>query len=615
MHICRYAAIAMLTLLFSIFGANVRAAPPPTVEALTDVVCLDLPVVGGWSYNSAKDLDWHGGFLWMTTDSSGFDSRVHKLTVTDTNIVVEETGDPGRNYTDALAWVGDRMWTGDQFQNQLCKHNDASIYTIDDSFNVSTYGLADGVGGLGSDGTYLYALGHDGSSNYVFKFDVSGASPVLSEQHGGLASASGDLIWDGQYFWKVSGGTNTLECRTADWELVATYIVPFAGTVDFQGLAFDGQYLYILNNPDTGSGKLLRIPHPKTLTADVCLDLPVVGGWSYNSAKDLDWHGGFLWMTTDSSGFDSRVHKLTVTDTNIVVEETGDPGRNYTDALAWVGDRMWTGDQFQNQLCKHNDASIYTIDDSFNVSTYGLADGVGGLGSDGTYLYALGHDGSSNYVFKFDVSGASPVLSEQHGGLASASGDLIWDGQYFWKVSGGTNTLECRTADWELVATYIVPFAGTVDFQGLAFDGQYLYILNNPDTGSGKLLRIPHSVFSVFDADTDGLPDYWERHYLDHLGWGPGDDPDGDGYTLADELASCLDPTQFDIGPMGIYTAIEVTWQSVSGTNYQVQWASSLDTNTWYDLGSPITGTGGEMSVFDSIRSVIRRFYRVGLAE
>ena len=64
-----------------------------------------------------------------------------------------------------------------------------------------------------------------------------------------------------------------------------------------------------------------------------------------------------------------------------------------------------------------------------------------------------------------------------------------------------------------------------------------------------------------------------------------------------------------------IYTAVEICWNSVTNQMYQVQWASTLDSNTWFNLGPPVPGMACESSVFDSIRLSSQRFYRVQLLQ
>ncbi len=59
------------------------------------------------------------------------------------------------------------------------------------------------------------------------------------------------------------------------------------------------------------------------------------------------------------------------------------------------------------------------------------------------------------------------------------------------------------------------------------------------------------------------------------------------------------------------FTAIELVWPSEAGTRYRVQWTPSIGTPQWVNLDPVVSGTGGEVSLFDSTREHPRGFYRV----
>lgn len=59
------------------------------------------------------------------------------------------------------------------------------------------------------------------------------------------------------------------------------------------------------------------------------------------------------------------------------------------------------------------------------------------------------------------------------------------------------------------------------------------------------------------------------------------------------------------------FTAIEIVWPSEVGHLYQVQWTPSLDQPQWTNLGRAVSGSGGDLSVFDSTRAHPQGFYRV----
>jgi hypothetical protein len=56
--------------------------------------------------------------------------------------------------------------------------------------------------------------------------------------------------------------------------------------------------------------------------------------------------------------------------------------------------------------------------------------------------------------------------------------------------------------------------------------------------------------------------------------------------------------------------AVVLTWQSVAGHSYQVQYKNNLTDPGWLPLGSVISGNGGSQSVNDPITGT-NRFYRV----
>jgi len=57
---------------------------------------------------------------------------------------------------------------------------------------------------------------------------------------------------------------------------------------------------------------------------------------------------------------------------------------------------------------------------------------------------------------------------------------------------------------------------------------------------------------------------------------------------------------------------IEVCWETISNQIYQVQYRSSLTTNSWTDLGAQQVGTGSNLCIGDKVLpGDPRRFYRV----
>jgi hypothetical protein len=101
-----------------------------------------------------------------------------------------------------------------------------------------------------------------------------------------------------------------------------------------------------------------------------------------------------------------------------------------------------------------------------------------------------------------------------------------------------------------------------------------------------------------YNPVTDGLPDSWWATYgIDEHDRVAAKDPDGDGFTNAQENAlgtSPVDATStFKVGTMErTGNTLNVSWPSVVGKRYQVQKRASLSTGDWVDSGSVVTALG-----------------------
>lgn len=120
------------------------------------------------------------------------------------------------------------------------------------------------------------------------------------------------------------------------------------------------------------------------------------------------------------------------------------------------------------------------------------------------------------------------------------------------------------------------------------------------------------------DVDVDGLSTDWEDlHFGSGRGAEPGDDPDGDGFDNLEEFERDIDPNRFDVGEVRIcITAdmgVNIGWNSVSGTNYVVEWTASLASNNWEEVRSVTGGADGDESVIDDLRETSQGYYRIVL--
>jgi hypothetical protein len=130
-----------------------------------------------------------------------------------------------------------------------------------------------------------------------------------------------------------------------------------------------------------------------------------------------------------------------------------------------------------------------------------------------------------------------------------------------------------------------------------------------------------------------GLPDAWEIQWfgsVTNTAGAPNADPAGDGIPNWLKYALGLDPKVAGItlpngvvyadgsGVVGgstntiqIYTAADITWDTVAGTSYQIQAISNLG-GGWQNVGSAITATNtGAMSYLTPTHGTTQEFYRV----
>jgi hypothetical protein len=93
-------------------------------------------------------------------------------------------------------------------------------------------------------------------------------------------------------------------------------------------------------------------------------------------------------------------------------------------------------------------------------------------------------------------------------------------------------------------------------------------------------------------------------------------DRDGDGYFDTTEIerdSNPADPESYPFRMLGIArseSSVTLTWESVPGATFVVQWRASLATGGWNALGTPLVATNATMSFTDAA-SQLRRFYRV----
>ncbi len=185
-----------------------------------------------------------------------------------------------------------------------------------------------------------------------------------------------------------------------------------------------------------------------------------------------------------------------------------------------------------------------------------------------------------------------------------------------YKLSVGTNiftgTLGAGGAISQLVASN--NSAGTNTPYNVYLGAMSLTI---PVNDSGTVTTNAPTVTRTAGGMTDGIPnEWWESHFPNPADWVAANDPDGDGFTSAEEHALGTDPSQPAARFQVRQTANEdgtvtITWSSVAGKKYRLQARPSLSEGSWADVGGDITASGPTSSTTHSANG--QHFYRVRL--
>jgi hypothetical protein len=76
-------------------------------------------------------------------------------------------------------------------------------------------------------------------------------------------------------------------------------------------------------------------------------------------------------------------------------------------------------------------------------------------------------------------------------------------------------------------------------------------------------------------------------------------------------FSATVPPLPMPVNSQASGTNFLLNWPSTVGLSYQIQYKNDLTAPTWTPLGSPISGTGGFISISNPITSSTQRFYRI----
>lgn len=172
-------------------------------------------------------------------------------------------------------------------------------------------------------------------------------------------------------------------------------------------------------------------------------------------------------------------------------------------------------------------------------------------------------------------------------------------GQFFDGIPGvfGHQSSFLRRADGSFVSIS-VPGASETQVFGINNVGQMvgLYISN----GVHGFVRDRHGSFSTIDMP--GAESIQP--------WGINDAGQIAGSALVDGRNYAFIATPIPEPRLSIYTAVELVFSTETNKTYQLQYVTGAGLTNWTSLGTPIVGSGTNISMFDSTRSSPGRLYR-----
>jgi hypothetical protein len=122
------------------------------------------------------------------------------------------------------------------------------------------------------------------------------------------------------------------------------------------------------------------------------------------------------------------------------------------------------------------------------------------------------------------------------------------------------------------------------------------------------------TLHAAVDLNSDGFSDVWQLKYPG-AALVPSEDQDGDGQSNAAEATIGTDPRdpKSTIRISSIHwenQQVTVTWPSIAGKRYSMEWSPTPAGPTWTDTGAAFSGTGADlMAIVPS--ATPNRFFRV----
>jgi len=174
--------------------------------------------------------------------------------------------------------------------------------------------------------------------------------------------------------------------------------------------------------------------------------------------------------------------------------------------------------------------------------------------------------------------------------------------------------------------------AGAVAFAAMNFPNETVpqriqRILTNATVVNGLNSKVTNgrrlNLQRMVDADTNGLPDWWELEYYQHLtGTSPNVDTDGDGLSSLGEWLAGTNPTnaasglRLTVQSAGTPAGTELRWPSVAGKTYRLVRATNLLAGFNSIVRTNIAATAPTNTETDPlVLPGDARYYRIGVEQ
>ena len=224
-------------------------------------------------------------------DTDGSVDAVPDIQVTNSLTPLEtQTDYSAPNVPHGLAWDGSNIWSSDNFDDKIYKHNtDMSI-----SNTYSSPGSV--VSGLTWDGTRIWSA--DKNEDKIYKHNSDMTVNTTYNSPGGSPSG---LAWDGSNIWSSDTSTGKIYKHNSDMTVNTTYDV-----TNIDGLTWALGLLW-------GSNSINDKIYIYDGGCNVLAEFSTPGSW----IKDITWDGDHLWSTDIGTNKFYKHHAFTLSDVEI----------------------------------------------------------------------------------------------------------------------------------------------------------------------------------------------------------------------------------------------------------------------------------------------------------